>query len=157
MKRLTRIRAALRRLQARAHRHLGAQIAELHDAVRQERARREWLETERAMLTARPFGGPVREISLRDATARYAAAAALARGDRFLRAESRHDDRSRRRRRCVKRLKSTSVAISVAHNREIKPRLLEHVERVRRAAHAAAMEGRSPRRKPPRRPLIQKV
>jgi hypothetical protein len=67
VKRLTRIRGALRRLQARAHKHLADELSELHSAVRRERARREAAETERALMTAQPFAGPMRPISIADA------------------------------------------------------------------------------------------
>jgi hypothetical protein len=64
---LVRVRAALRRLQARAHKHLADELAALHDAARKERARREAVECERAMMAATPFSGPMRQISLHEA------------------------------------------------------------------------------------------
>jgi hypothetical protein len=63
LRELARIRAALRRLQAKANQRL----AELHGELRRERARREAVERERAVLTAQPFRGPMCEISLQEA------------------------------------------------------------------------------------------
>jgi hypothetical protein len=47
--------------------------------------------------------------------------------------------------------------VSARHVRAIKSDLLKRVEQIRQAAHKAAMEGQPPRRRPPRRPLVERV